>query len=157
MLAWHPGDETKADTDSSQAMVDLAIEFHGRAAHAANDPWNGRSAVDGLELFTAGVNLMREHIKPSSRLHYTIVDGGDVPNVVPEYAKVWLWARDWERAEVESLLARIRKTRRRRGDHDRNDIDADGAGWELGGAAQPRRRATAGCEPAVARPGELQR
>ncbi len=109
MLAWHPGDETKADTDSSQAMVDLAIEFHGRAAHAANDPWNGRSAVDGLELFTAGVNLMREHIKPSSRLHYTIVDGGDVPNVVPEYAKVWLWARDWERAEVESLLARIRK------------------------------------------------
>ena len=109
MLAWHPGDETKADTDSSQAMVDLAIEFHGRAAHAANDPWNGRSAVDGLELFTAGVNLMREHIKPSSRLHYTIVDGGDVPNVVPEYAKAWLWARDWERAEVESLLARIRK------------------------------------------------
>jgi aminobenzoyl-glutamate utilization protein B len=109
MLAWHPGDETKADTDSSQAMVDLAIEFHGRAAHAANDPWNGRSAVDGLELFTAGVNLMREHIKPTSRLHYTIVDGGDVPNVVPEYAKVWLWARDGERAEVESLLARIRK------------------------------------------------
>ena len=56
-----------------------------------------------------GVNLMREHIKPTSRLHYTIVDGGDVPNVVPEYAKVWLWARDWERAEVERLLARIRK------------------------------------------------
>jgi aminobenzoyl-glutamate utilization protein B len=109
MLAWHPGDETKADTDSSQAMVDLAIEFHGRAAHAANDPWNGRSAVDGLELFTAGVNLMREHIKPTSRLHYTIVEGGDVPNVVPEYAKVWLWARDGERAEVESLLVRIRK------------------------------------------------
>ena len=109
MLAWHPGDETKADTDSSQAMVDLGVEFHGRAAHAANDPWNGRSALDALELFTAGVNLMREHIKPTSRLHYVIADGGDVPNVVPEYAKVVLWARDWERAEVEGLLARIRK------------------------------------------------
>ena len=109
MLTWHPGDETQADTDSSQAMVDLAIEFHGRAAHAANDPWNGRSAVDALEVFTHGVNLMREHIKPTSRLHYTIANGGDVPNVVPEYAKVWLWARDWERAEVERLLARIRK------------------------------------------------
>ncbi|HEU4517809.1 MAG TPA: amidohydrolase [Steroidobacteraceae bacterium] len=109
MLAWHPGDETKADTDSSQAMVDLGVEFHGHAAHAANDPWNGRSAVDALELFTAGVNMMREHIKPTSRLHYVIADGGDVPNVVPEYAKVVLWARDWERAEVEGLLARIRK------------------------------------------------
>ena len=109
VLAWHPGDETQADTVSSQAMVDLVVEFHGKAAHAANDPWNGRSAVDGVELFTHGVNLMREHIKPTSRLHYTIVDGGDVPNVIPEYSKVWIWARDWERSEVEDLLARIRK------------------------------------------------
>ena len=151
------GDETKADTDSSQAMVDLAIEFHGRAAHAANDPWNGRSAVDGLELFTAGVNLMREHIKPTSRLHYTIVDGGDVPNVVPEYAKVWLWARDWERAEVESLLARIRKLAEGAAimTETTSNVTVQAGSWEV--LAEPRRRATAGCEPAVARPGELQR
>lgn len=109
VLAWHPGDETQADTTSSQAMVDLIVEFHGKAAHAAGDPWNGRSAVDALELFLDGVNLMREHIRPTSRVHYTIVAGGDVPNVVPEYGKVWIWARDWQRSEVESLLARIRK------------------------------------------------
>lgn len=109
VLAWHPGDKTQADMTSSQAMVDLAIEFRGTAAHAAGDPWNGRSALDALELFTHGVNLMREHVKPTSRMHYTIVDGGDVPNVVPEYAKVWLWLRDWQRTEVESLLARVRK------------------------------------------------
>ena len=52
---------------------------------------------------------MREHILPSSRLHYTIASGGDVPNVVPEYAKVWLWMRDANRAEVEKLLARVEK------------------------------------------------
>lgn len=92
-----------------QAMVDLAIEFRGKAAHAAGDPWNGRSAVDALELFTHGVNLMREHIKPTSRMHYTIVAGGDVPNVVPEYGKVWIWLRDWQRVEVEGLLGRVRK------------------------------------------------
>jgi aminobenzoyl-glutamate utilization protein B len=109
VLAWHPGDKTLADTTSSQAMVDLIIEFKGRAAHAAADPWNGRSALDGAEAFLYGVNLMREHIKPTSRVHYSIVSGGDVPNVVPEYAKVWLWARDWKRSEVEDLLARIRK------------------------------------------------
>ena len=109
MLAWHPGDETQADTTSSQAMVDLIVEFQGKAAHAAGDPWNGRSAVDGVELFTHGVNLMREHIKPTSRMHYAIVAGGDVPNVVPEYGKVWLWLRDWKRSEVEDLLARTRK------------------------------------------------
>ena len=109
VLAWHPSDETQADMVSSQAMVDLAIEFHGRSAHAAGDPWNGRSAVDAAELFTHGMDMMREHIKPTSRIHYTIVSGGDVPNVVPAYAKVWLWLRDWKRDEVEGLLARTRK------------------------------------------------
>ena len=108
VLAWHPGDATQADMVSSQAMVDLAVEFRGRSAHAASDPWNGRSAVDALELFTHGVNLMREHIRPTSRMHYTIVAGGDVPNVIPEYAKAWLWLRDWKRSEVEQLLARTR-------------------------------------------------
>ncbi len=157
MLAWHPGDETKADMDSSQAMVDLAIEFRGRAAHAANDPWNGRSALDALELFTHGVNLMREHIKPSSRLHYTIVDGGDVPNVIPEYAKVSLWARDWQRAEVESLLARRAPARRRRRHDDGDDLDRDGEGGQLGSPAEPRRRASAACKPRAARRRRLHR
>ncbi len=109
VLAWHPDDKTQADTVSSQAVVDLAVEFQGKAAHAASDPWNGRSAVDAAELFTHGVNLMREHVRPTSRMHYTIVSGGDVPNVVAEYSKVWLWLRDWKRTEVDDLLARVRK------------------------------------------------
>jgi aminobenzoyl-glutamate utilization protein B len=71
-LAWHPDEKTKADVQSSQALVDFVVEFHGKAAHAAFDPWNGRSAVDGLELFTHGLNMLREHVKPSVRMHYTI-------------------------------------------------------------------------------------
>lgn len=107
-LAWHPSDKTRADMTSSQALVDFIVEFHGRTAHAAADPWNGRSAVDGLELFTDGINMLREHVKPSVRMHYTIVSGGDVPNVVPEYAKVWCWVRDWTRDGVEETFARVR-------------------------------------------------
>jgi len=108
-LAWHPADEMRADTESSQAIVDVTVEFFGKAAHAAYDPWNARSAVDGLEVFTHGLNLLREHVRPTVRIHYTIVKGGDVPNVVPEYAKLWLWLRDSKRAGVEELLARVRQ------------------------------------------------
>lgn len=108
-LAWHPDEKTRADVQSSQAMVDFMVEFKGKAAHAAFDPWNGRSAVDGLELFTHGMNLLREHVRPSVRMHYTIVNGGDVPNVVPEYAKVWCWVRDSKRAGVEEVMERVRK------------------------------------------------
>jgi aminobenzoyl-glutamate utilization protein B len=109
MLAWHPSDETQSDTKSSQALVDLTVEFHGRSAHAAFDPWNGQSASDGLEIFTYSVNMMREHIRPTSRMHYVIQQAGNVPNVVADYAKVWIWLRDNERAEVDRLLGRIRQ------------------------------------------------
>ena len=109
MLVWHPADETGADTKSTQAIIDIDVEFRGRASHAAFDPWNGRSAVDGLEIFTHAVNMMREHIPPTARMHYAIVNGGQVPNVVPEYARVWIWLRDLEMRDVDAMLIRLRK------------------------------------------------
>lgn len=108
-LAWHPADEIRADTQSTQALVDFVVEFRGKAAHAAFDPWNGRSALDGLEIFTHALNMMREHVRPSVRMHYVITDGGDVPNVVPDHAKVWAWVRDSKHASVDELLERVRK------------------------------------------------
>ena len=108
-LNWHPDDKTKVAVDSSQAIVDFIVEFSGKTAHAASDPWNGRSAVAAMELFTTGLNRMREFVRPSVRMHYSIVRGGDVPNVVPAYAKLWCWLRDSKGAGVQQLLARTRK------------------------------------------------
>ncbi len=108
VMAWHPSDEIEADTDSSQAMADVMVRFEGKTAHAAADPWNGRSALDAVEVFTTAVNLMREHVKPTVRMHYVIPDGGDVPNVVPDHASVWIWFRDSKHDGVDDLLQRAR-------------------------------------------------
>ncbi len=108
-LAWHPEDKITADVDSSQAIVDFIVEFKGKAAHAAADPWNGRSALAALEFFTTGLNRMREFVKPTVRMHYVIQKGGDVPNVVPEYARLWCWIRDSKRSGMEDVLNRARK------------------------------------------------
>lgn len=108
-LAWHPADETLADTVSSQALIDFQVEFFGKSAHAAFDPWNGRSALDGAELFTTGVNMLREHVRPSVRMHYVIQNGGLVPNVIPDYARVWCWVRDWQRSGVDEVFERVKK------------------------------------------------
>ncbi len=108
-MDWHPGQFIKAHTQSTQAIVDFIVEFNGVAAHAAGNPWLGRSALDGLEAFTHGVNLLREHVKPSVRMHYIVQKGGDVPNVVPEYAKVWCWVRDSKRTGVDDVLSRLRQ------------------------------------------------
>lgn len=108
-LTWHPGEETGVALDGSQAIIDFVVEFTGKTAHAAADPWNGRSAVAALEFFTAGLNRLREFVRPTVRMHYSILEGGDVPNVVPAYAKLWCWLRDSKGARVQELLERARK------------------------------------------------
>jgi len=90
-------------------MNNFTVEFFGQAAHGAVDPWNGRSALDAVEMMNYGVNLMREHIEPSARIHYVITDGGQAPNVVPEYAKVWYFVRDVNRNKVQANYDHILK------------------------------------------------
>ena len=100
-LEWHPSTKTKVRNQPGRAMNNFEVEFFGQAAHASGDPWNGRSALDAVELMNHAVNMMREHVKPTARIHYVIPNGGDAPNVVPEYAKVWYYVRDVDRPAVE--------------------------------------------------------
>ncbi|HTL07923.1 MAG TPA: amidohydrolase, partial [Chitinophagaceae bacterium] len=108
-LDWHPDFENKANMQSSQSMVSYIISFKGKSAHAAADPWNGRSALDGAEFFTHGINYLREHVRPSVRMHYVFKKAGDVPNVVPAEASVWLWIRDSKRSGVAAVEKRMRE------------------------------------------------
>lgn len=108
-ISWHPSAKTEADVQSSLALIDFKVEFYGQAAHAAADPWNGRSASDALELYTAGINYYREHVKPSVRMHYHIQDGGQVVNVVPDYARLWVRVRDTKRSGMMPVYERVKE------------------------------------------------
>ena len=106
-LTWHPGNFNMLNLMSSLAMNSAVFKFHGRTAHAAGDPQNGRSALDAVELMNVGANFMREHMISDARLHYVITHGGDVPNVVPAEAEVHYFVRAPERHQVEDLYARL--------------------------------------------------
>ena len=108
-MDWHPGPETKAAVQTGLALVDFTVEFKGQAAHASADPWNGRSASDALELYTTGINYYREHVKPTVRIHYHIQDGGQVVNVVPDYARLWVRVRDVKREGLNEVYERVKK------------------------------------------------
>ncbi|MEO6314479.1 MAG: amidohydrolase [Chitinophagaceae bacterium] len=108
-LDWHPDFENKANMQSSQAMVSYIVAFKGKSAHAAADPWNGKSALDGAEFFTHGINYLREHVHSSVRMHYVFKKAGDVPNVVPADASVWIWLRDSKRSGVAEVEKRMRE------------------------------------------------
>lgn len=107
-LDWHPDYENRADMQSSQSVTDFTISFTGKSAHAASDPWNGRSALDAAEFFTTGINSLREHVKPSVRMHYVYSNGGQIPNVIPAEASVWLWIRDSKRSGVAEVSERMK-------------------------------------------------
>lgn len=107
-ISWHPSADTEADVQSGLSLIDFIVEFRGQAAHASMDPWNGRSASDALELYTTGINYYREHIMPTTRMHYHIQDGGQVVNVVPDYARLWVRVRDPKRAVMLPVYERVK-------------------------------------------------
>jgi aminobenzoyl-glutamate utilization protein B len=86
-----------------QGLVSVQYFFHGRAAHAATAPWDGRSALDAVELMDTGWNFRREHLRLLQRSHYVIVNGGDQPNVVPSEASVWYYFRELDYRHIREL------------------------------------------------------
>ncbi|MBN8730899.1 MAG: amidohydrolase [Acidobacteria bacterium] len=108
VLTWHPGDANRADLGSSLANITAKFRFYGTAAHAAQAPWAGRSALDGVMLAGHAIDMLREHVPQETRLHYIVTKGGVAPNIVPDFAEVYAYARHpkmpvldgiWERME----------------------------------------------------------
>ena len=106
-LTWHPSTMNAVNTRSSQAMNSVKFHFHGRTAHAAGDPHNGRSALDAVEMMNIGTNYLREHVLPEVRIHYVTTNGGGEPNVVPAEATVWYYVRAANRGLVDQVFQRV--------------------------------------------------
>ncbi len=109
VLHWHPGAANGASAGAALANKSAKFRFHGVSAHAAGAPERGRSALDGVEAMNAMVNMMREHIPQETRIHYVITDGGKAPNVVPDFAEVYYYARHNTREVVRDVFDRIVK------------------------------------------------
>ena len=76
------------------AAISAKFTFRGKTAHGANNPWDGRDAVDAVELMDIGFDKLREHLRPTYRAHRTITAGGIQPNIIPDYAQIWWFVRD---------------------------------------------------------------
>ncbi len=87
----------------SSGLVSIQYFFHGKAAHAAGAPWDGRSALDAVELMDTAWNFRREHLRLQQRSHYVITNGGDQPNVVPSEASVWYYFRELDYPHIKDL------------------------------------------------------
>lgn len=106
-IHWHADDENSAAASTSLANRSAKFRFRGQSAHAAAAPEKARSALDGVEAFNMMVNLMREHVPQESRIHYVITEGGNAPNVVPDFAEVFYYVRHPDAEGVEAIWTRV--------------------------------------------------
>ena len=107
-LCWHPGSANLTSTGTNNSCIQVLYKFTGIAAHAASDPYNGRSALDAVELMNVGVQFLREHTTPDCRIHYAITDSGGIsPNVVQANASVLYMVRANKVKDSVALQKRV--------------------------------------------------
>ncbi len=107
-LTWHPDTYNSVPYTNFLANYRVLFRFHGKTAHAAADPFNGRSALDAIELMNVGVNYLREHMIPDARVHYVITKGGVAPNVVPDFAESLYSVRAPRTDQLDPLFERVK-------------------------------------------------
>ena len=105
-LLFHPGD--RAETEALLlASVDVDVSFEGRQAHAAGNPWDGLNALDALLLLFQSVGLWRQQLKPDSRVHGIVLEGGTAANIIPSVARARFMLRSFDQAYYEQMQARF--------------------------------------------------
>ena len=112
VVTWHPGDVNQVTKATTLANMSAKFRFRGVSAHAAGAPDQGRSALDGVEAMNSMVNLMREHVPQETRIHYIITAGGKAPNVVPDFAEVYYYARHSDMRILAGIWERIQDAAR---------------------------------------------
>jgi amidohydrolase len=102
----HPAD---VDITSMRAIAihECCAGFHGREAHAAAAPHMGRNALDGAVLAYNSIAALRQHIRPTERVHGIFTRGGDKPNIVPKFASMNWYVRSDTLETLAPLKARV--------------------------------------------------
>ena len=116
LLDWHPWNYNRADYDACNAYFNVKYHFKGKTSHG-NSPWYGRSTLDAAMLMGHAVELLREHIRPSTAgldaantINYTLSDvGPEFPSVVPDRTTAWYVGRFDQTELMVEVMERIDK------------------------------------------------
>ena len=85
------------------------VAFHGKPAHAAMAPHLGVNALDAVRLAFAGLDALRQQVRPDVRMHAIVTDGGAAANIIPERAAMLAVARSADAGYLfDDLAPRLR-------------------------------------------------
>ncbi|XP_077522853.1 xaa-Arg dipeptidase-like [Amblyomma americanum] len=89
------------------ATQQLVIRFKGKAAHAAASPWEGLNALDAAVASYLNIGLLRQQIRPTSKIQGIIVHAGTYPNIIPEESELKYHVRAPTTGELTELVQRV--------------------------------------------------
>lgn len=89
------------------AISEVEVVYHGRSAHASAMPYRGLNALDAVVTAYQSIAQLRQHIKPTERIHGIITEGGLAANIVPERAACRFYVRAADAHELAPLKARV--------------------------------------------------
>jgi amidohydrolase len=89
------------------AIATWEVTYTGQAAHAAAFPHRGRNALDAAVLGYNAVAALRQHIRPTERIHGVFTEAGDKPNIVPDHAVAQWYVRSDTIETLQPLKARV--------------------------------------------------
>ncbi len=95
-------------TMPSIALSSVEAIFEGRNAHASAMPHKGLNALDAVVLSYQAIAALRQHIRPSERIHGIITDGGQAPNIVPDRAAALYYVRALNARALADLKVRVK-------------------------------------------------
>jgi amidohydrolase len=102
----HPADADLIRMDTI-ALQSLDVRFHGKAAHAAAAPQEGRNALDAAVLGYMNVAALRQHIGARERVHGIFTMGGDKANIVPAETEMNWTVRSQTIESLQPLKERV--------------------------------------------------
>src|SRR5258708_8976874 len=94
---------------TNYAAISSVFTFHGKTAHGAVNPWDGKDAVDAVELMDLGFDKLREHLRPTYRAHRTITVGGIQPNIIADTGQIWWFVRDASMPQAKQTYDKLVK------------------------------------------------
>ncbi|MEN8183630.1 MAG: M20 family metallopeptidase [Myxococcota bacterium] len=94
-------------TMPSLALSEVEVVYLGEAAHASAMPERGINALDALVTAYNAIAQLRQHIRPSERIHGIFTEAGEAPNVVPARAAGRFYVRAANTGELATLKKRV--------------------------------------------------
>jgi len=88
-------------------VSEVRITYHGKSAHASAMPHAGLNALDALVTAYQTLAQLRQHIRPTERIHGIFTETGLAPNIVPDKASGLFYVRAKNANDLADLKKRV--------------------------------------------------